>query len=88
LKILALSLTLFWCTLHCASLQIIELQYLLLQPEVDSSNPRPIRSCTALQTVYHRFNIYASSCVALALWRRDGHRKGQQQNQLYYCFTV
>jgi len=28
-----------------------------------------------LQTVRHRFNIYASSCVALALWRGNGHRK-------------
>jgi len=28
-----------------------------------------------LQTVCHRFNIYASSWVALALWRGDGHRK-------------
>jgi len=28
-----------------------------------------------LQTVRHRFNIYASSCVVLALWRGDGHRK-------------
>jgi len=28
-----------------------------------------------LQTVRHRFNIYASSCVALALWRVDGHRQ-------------
>jgi len=27
-----------------------------------------------LQTVRHRFNIYASSCVALALWRGVGHR--------------
>jgi len=28
-----------------------------------------------LQTVRHRFNIYSSSCVALALYRREGHRK-------------
>jgi len=28
---------------------------------------RPAKSYTALQTVRHRFNIYASSCVALAL---------------------
>jgi len=28
-----------------------------------------------LQTVRHRFNVYAGSCVALALWRRDWHRK-------------
>jgi len=35
----------------------------------------PAKSYTALQTVFHRFNIYASSCVALALWRKDGHHK-------------
>jgi len=35
--------------------------------EVDSSNPRLVKSFTALQTVRHRFNIYASSCVALTL---------------------
>jgi len=35
---------------------------------------RPAKSYTALQTVRHRFNIYRSSCVALALWCRDGHR--------------
>jgi len=28
-----------------------------------------------LQTVCHRFNIYASNCVALSLSRGDGHRK-------------
>jgi len=28
---------------------------------------RSAKSYTALQTVRHRFNIYASSCVALAL---------------------
>jgi len=28
-----------------------------------------------LQTVRHRFNIYASSCVALALWHGIRHRK-------------
>jgi len=28
-----------------------------------------------LQTVRHRFNIYANNCVALALRRGDGHRK-------------
>jgi len=36
--------------------------------EVRSSNPSPAKSYTALQTVRHRFNIYASSCVAL-VWR-------------------
>jgi len=29
--------------------------------------PRPAKSYTALQMVRHHFNIYASSCVALAL---------------------
>jgi len=29
---------------------------------------------TTLQTVRHRFNIYASSCVALALWCGVGYR--------------
>jgi len=44
--------------------------------EVWSSNPRTAKSYTALQTVYHCFTIYASSCVALALlWRGIGHRK-------------
>jgi len=43
--------------------------------EVWSSNPRPAKSYTALQTACHRFNIYASNCVALALWRGFGHRK-------------
>jgi len=28
-----------------------------------------------LQTVRHRFNIYARSCVALALCRGDGNRQ-------------
>jgi len=28
-----------------------------------------------LQTVRHRFNIYASSYVSFALWRGVGHRK-------------
>jgi len=35
--------------------------------EVWSSNPEPAKSCKALQTVRHRFNIYTSSCVALVL---------------------
>jgi len=43
--------------------------------EVWSSNPGPAKSYPALQTVRHSFNIYASSCAALALWRGDGHRK-------------
>jgi len=34
-----------------------------------------IISYTALQTVRHRFNIYAGSCVALVLWRGDGNRQ-------------
>jgi len=87
LKVLAIALFLFWCTEYCAILQITELQYLLLQPELESSNPRPIKSSTALQTVCSRFNIYASGRVALALWRGDGYRKGQQQNQSYYCLS-
>jgi len=33
------------------------------------------KSCTALQMVCHRFNIYAGSCVAFALWRGEGHRR-------------
>jgi len=43
--------------------------------EVWSSNPGPAISYTALQMVHQRFNIYADSCVALALWRGDEHRK-------------
>jgi len=35
--------------------------------EVWNSNPGPAKSYTALQTVRHRFNIYAGSCVTLAL---------------------
>jgi len=35
--------------------------------EVWSSNSGPTTSYTALQTVRYRFNIYESSCVALAL---------------------
>jgi len=34
---------------------------------------RPDKSYTALQTVRHRFNIYAGSCATFALWRVDGH---------------
>jgi len=30
---------------------------------------------TALQTIRNRFNIYASNCVAFALWRGFVHRK-------------
>jgi len=36
---------------------------------------RPAKSYIALQTIRHGFNIYASSCVALALWCGDGHRQ-------------
>jgi len=43
--------------------------------EVGDLNSRPAKPYIALQTVRHRFNIYASSCVVLALWRGDGHRK-------------
>jgi len=35
--------------------------------EAESSNLSLAKSYTALQTVRHRFNIYAISCVALAL---------------------
>jgi len=37
-------------------------------------SPWPVKSYTALQTVRHHFNIYAS-CCCLALWRGFGHRK-------------
>jgi len=43
--------------------------------EVWSSNPGPAKPYTTLLMVCHRFNIYASSCVALAPWCADGHRK-------------
>jgi len=36
-------------------------------PEFES---RPTKSYTALQTVRHRFNIYASSCCLAAMTRR------------------
>jgi len=39
-----------------------------------SVSKKSAKSCTALQTVRHRFNIYAGTCVALALWRWDWHR--------------
>jgi len=41
--------------------------------EADGSIPKPVKSYTALQTVRHRFNIYARSCVALVLRRGVGH---------------
>jgi len=34
--------------------------------------PKAGQIFASLQTVHHRFNIYASSCVALALWRGNG----------------
>jgi len=43
--------------------------------EIWSSNPGPTKSYTSLQTVRHRFNIYVSSCVDLALWHEHRHRK-------------
>jgi len=43
--------------------------------EVWSSNTGPVEPYTALQTVRHRFSIYVSSCVSLALWRGDGHHQ-------------
>jgi len=51
------------------------LTYVLRVREVWSSNLELAKSYTALQTVRHRFNIYASSCVALALWRGVELRK-------------
>jgi len=47
-----------------------------------SLNPRPAKSYTALQTVRHHFNIYASGCVAIALWCGVGHHK------LVLCFGI
>jgi len=38
--------------------------------EIWSSNPGPAKSYTALQTVRHRFKIYASSCVAFGATTR------------------
>jgi len=43
--------------------------------EIKSSNPRLTKSYTALQMVRYRFNTYASSRVALALCREEGHCK-------------
>jgi len=40
--------------------------------EIWSSSPGPAKSFTALQTVRHRFNISASSRVALTQYRGDG----------------
>jgi len=37
----------------------------------DFESQRPAKPDTALQTVRYHFNIYAGSCVALALWRGD-----------------
>jgi len=42
---------------------------------IEFESQRTAKSYTALQTAHHRFNIYAVSFVALALWRGDGHRK-------------
>jgi len=39
------------------------------------SNPGPNRSYATLQTVRRRFNVYATSCAALALCSGDGHHK-------------
>jgi len=46
-----------------------------------------------LQTVRHRFNSYASSCVALALCRWDGHcqlvtRIGPLYNEKFVFFRL
>jgi len=43
--------------------------------EIWYSNPGQAKSYTAMQTVRHRFNIYARSCVGSALWRGDRHCK-------------
>jgi len=43
---------------------------------------RPAKSYTGLQTVRHRFNIYASCCVALALWCADGYWAPQSRYTL------
>jgi len=40
-----------------------------------------------LQTVRHRFNIYACSCVALALWHGDEHRKFVTQYNERFSFS-
>jgi len=37
--------------------------------DVESSNPGPAKSYTALQTVRHRFNIYAIYAIAVLPWR-------------------
>jgi len=50
------------------------LTHVIRMREVWSPNARLAKFKTALQTVRHRFNIYTSSCVALALWRGDGYR--------------
>jgi len=58
--------------------------------EVWSSNPGRLPT---LQTVRHRFNIYSSSCVALALCRGIRHRKlvtrfGKFYSSLKKCFFL
>jgi len=35
--------------------------------------PKACQMLHSVQVVCHHFNIYAGSCVALALWCRDGH---------------
>jgi len=52
-----------------------QLALVLRVRKVWSLNPEPAKSSTALQTVRRSFNMYASSCVALATWCGDGHRK-------------
>jgi len=42
--------------------------------EVGSSNLKGRPNHNVVK-VRHRFYIYASSCIALSLWRGDGHRK-------------
>jgi len=40
--------------------------------DVENSNSGAVKSDTVLKTACHRFNIYASTDVVLALCRRDG----------------
>jgi len=51
--------------------------------EFDSQ--RPAKFYIALQTVRHRFSIYAGKCVALAVWRGDGHPKLGEYNEMKKC---
>jgi len=50
-------------------------EWLTLVPRVREVESSTANTYTALQTVRHHFNIYKSSCVALALWQGVGRRK-------------